>query len=74
MITKEKIERRISELELMQTQLRMQNDRMVAERNEREQAFQEGVLLNQKNFQQIIGAIAQLKELLNGEKPPEKIQ
>lgn len=72
-ITKEKIEQQIADLEREQTSLRILNDQMVAERNVREQTFQNAVNQNQLRYQQIIGSIATLKTLLNGQqKEPTK--
>lgn len=72
MITQEQIQERIGKLEVEKAGLQVQHDRMVADRNAREQQFQQIVMGNQNRFQQINGAIAQLTELLNGSKQPTK--
>lgn len=72
MITKEQIEQKITQLKHEQNMLQLQHDKMVRERNEREQQFSQIVTSNQARFQQITGALIHLNELINqpnGEKP-----
>lgn len=69
MITKDMIEEEIMKLEKEQSDLQLKHQSMAVEEQTRQQAFQQQVIKNQNRFQQITGAIAHLKQLLNGKEP-----
>lgn len=70
MITEDLIKSEIERLEKEQSQLQIEHQRMAQEEQVRQQAFQQQVVNNQNRFQQLKGAIAHLKQLLNGKEPP----
>ena len=70
MITEDIIKEQIFQLETEKRELQEKHETMTREEQLRQQTFQQAVLQNQNRFQQITGAIAQLKMLLNGKESP----
>lgn len=69
-ITKEQIQEKIGKLQIEQATLQTHHDNMVKSFQEQQAQFQQVVAGNQNRFQQIMGAIAQLTELLKSFDPP----
>lgn len=72
MIEEQKIQAEIEALEKELAGLKDAHSAMVKEEQARQQRFQQAVVSNQNRFQQLTGAVAHLRKLLNGENPPEQ--
>lgn len=66
---KEQIETRLTALKEELAALQASHGQLVTERNQREEEFGVKCQANQHRFQQLNGAIQELTQLLNGEKP-----
>ena len=56
-----KLEDRILKLKSDLLQLTREHDKMIAEKNQKDQEFQQTIVRNQNRWQQIAGAIAELE-------------
>jgi len=72
MITPEIIEEQISKLSAEESTIRTSHEKLIREHQARTAQVQEIANQNANRMQQIKGAISQLKQLLNGQKPPEE--
>jgi hypothetical protein len=67
MITKEKIQEQISELKIEQATLQSSHEKLIREHQQRVEVVQQTAGANAARMQQIMGAIEQLTQLMNGE-------
>jgi hypothetical protein len=72
MITTEHIQKQIDKLIIEEASIRSAHEQMMREHQERTAVVQTSAQANANRMQQIAGAISQLKQLLNGQKPPEE--
>lgn len=72
MITKEHILDQISKLKVEQANLNTSHEELIQSHQQRTKLVQEMAQQNANRMQQIVGAIAQLTQLLNGETPKQE--
>lgn len=65
----ERIENRIRELTGEQQNLEAGHNAMVQQNQKLNQEFQQATVKNQTRFAQLTGAITELRQLMNGQKP-----
>lgn len=68
--TPEAIKERIDQLTTEKEVLEAQHNKLLTDHQQRTAMVQQAASSNLNRMQQIVGGIAQLTELLNGEKPP----
>lgn len=71
-MTKEIIEKRIAALEAERDALHTSHDRMIREHQQRTEMIQQNAQQNANRMQQLYGAIAEFRRLVNGNEPPTK--